>query len=77
MTGTIVYPAWVDSWWAQRSPTYWQQVRMQILRDEKGLVREVEQLAFVSIRNQAHVAAKLRAAVRYEVEVLKSVPVPV
>lgn len=61
----VVAPTWIYSWWAMMSPDDWQHVRWQLIQDDGGVPREIEQRALMNIRNKAHIAAKLRIAYDY------------
>lgn len=56
------YPKWIYSWWAMMTPEDWSHVRYQLIIDDGGVPREIEQAALRNIRNKAYIAAKLRIA---------------
>lgn len=58
----MIAPSWIYSWWATMTPEDWQHVRWQLIMDDGGIARDVEQQALINIRNKAYIAIKLRAA---------------
>lgn len=44
------------------TPEDWSHVRYQLIIDDGGVPREIEQAALRNIRNKAYIAAKLRIA---------------